>query len=177
MNREQLVGRRVEAAYEIYAESNIYAYYLLRLDRGGVLFDNDAKLTPWLEDFDFDETVADCSLAAPTGPDPHRDFYIGRQIVEVLLATHQTKTDGLRRSRVYILLDNGYYLSSARYLGFVHLECDRFDRWYPENQYFEMLRDYWTGVPVNPFGNSARREVWRGLLLISPGSSNSGSET
>jgi len=168
MNREDVIGRRVEEVFEIYAESDVYSYHLVKLDLGGFLFDDQAKLTPWENSFvGFSPTIATSAFAAPPKPNPLRESYIGPKIAGILVATVvQTPIETLRKDRIYIVFDNGYYLSSGVHLGSTALECDRFDLWYPENKYFEMLRDFWSGTPVNPFGLAARRDVWRGGITV-----------
>jgi len=150
MNREDVIGRRVEEVFEIYAESDVYSYHLVKLDLGGFLFDDQAKLTPWENSFvGFSPTIATSAFAAPPKPNPLRESYIGPKIAGILVATVvQTPIETLRKDRIYIVFDNGYYLSSGVHLGSTALECDRFDLWYPENKYFEMLREDMPELPA-----------------------------
>lgn len=173
-NPDNVLGRRIAGIWQT-SEGAFYSRHHLELEGGYRLkFTDDGQFVESSDDLDeLIEAVPEASLSAPSGPLPSKDIYVGVPVKRVLVSVApSTDGSGERPVRVYVVLENGYYVSSGPEFYFTELECDRFERWFPKNKFEGMMRDCWTGEPVNPFGASASKERWHGARIISEGSGN-----
>jgi len=170
-SKELLLERRVTGLWKRDEGKGPYCFHFIGVE-GGMLFrfsDEGTLVVHPENDSSLVEAFPEASSAGPPAKDPPVTAYIGQRIARVLVSIVPRKPlQRQRRDRVYVVLENGFYLSSGRELGCTELECDGFERWYSQNKHYEMLRDYWTETPENPFGEFAQRERWFGSRVISP---------
>jgi hypothetical protein len=143
---------------------SFYAQHFLEIENSQlILFTDDGNLIKSThQNSSLCEVFPESSLSAPPKPPPDSSFYKAHSIARILVS----KINSERNHRVYVVLNNGYYVSSGPDFYFTELECDKFEHWFPENKYKSMMRDYWTCEPVNPFGAVAIDQSWNGARLI-----------
>jgi len=152
---DAIIGRQVVRV--LAAPINpIYDDHLVELDSGAVIKFSWGKL----ENVDLSTYAAikdekpTWALCASRRDDPVPNC-CGRKIVGVLFSQGLDADGQRRRNDIYLLLDDGRYLTSGLGMNYTELEADFFFFFHPDNKRPNLLFEFWTDRPVNPFGRNA----------------------